>query len=63
MTQGNASFWDFAVAIQNKNSLLPSMTSHLEDDKLCHQIKAGMEVHLSKVSSEKLNRLSVSTNG
>jgi len=58
MTQGNSLFWDFAVAIQNKNSLLCSTTSHLEDNKLRHQINAGMEVHLSKkVSSEKLNKV------
>jgi hypothetical protein len=58
MTQGNTSFWDFAVAIQNKNSLLRGTTSHLEDDKLRHQINAGMEVRLSKkVLSEKLNKV------
>ena len=58
MTQGNSSFWDFAVAIQNKNSLLRDTSSHLVDDKLRHQINAGMEVHLSKkVSSEKVNKV------
>jgi hypothetical protein len=58
MTQDNASFWDFTVAIQNKNSLLQGTTSHLEDDKLCHQINAGKEVRLSKkVSLEKLNKV------
>jgi hypothetical protein len=40
MTQGNSSFWDFAVAIQNKNSLLRDTSSHLADDKLRHQINA-----------------------
>ena len=58
MTQGNSSFWDFAVAIQNKNSLLRDTTSHLADDKLHHQINAGMEIRLSKkVSSEKVNKV------
>ena len=33
------------------------MTSHLPDDKLCHQIGVGMEICLSKKgSSEKLNK-------
>ncbi|KIM86037.1 hypothetical protein PILCRDRAFT_5110 [Piloderma croceum F 1598] len=59
MTQGNTtSFWDFVVAVQNKNSLLCGTTSHLPDDKLRHQINAGMEVRLSKkVSSKKLNKV------
>src|SRR5258705_5202554 len=58
MTQGNSSFWDFAVTIQNKNSLLHGSTLHLTDDKLHHQIRAGMEVHLlKKASSEKLNKV------
>ena len=58
MTQGNSSFWDFAVAIQNKNSLLCGTTLHLVNDKLHHQISTGMEVHLSKkVSSKKLNKV------
>ena len=58
MTQGNSSFWDFAVAIQNKNSLLRDTSSHLVDDKLRHQINVGMEVRLSKkVSSEKVNKV------
>jgi hypothetical protein len=57
MSQGTNSFWDYAVAVQSKNALLCKMTSHLPDDKLCHQIGAGMEVHLSKVSSEKLNKI------
>jgi hypothetical protein len=44
MSQGTSSFWDYAVAVQYKNSLLCGMTSHLPDDKLCHQLGAGMEV-------------------
>jgi hypothetical protein len=46
MMQGATSFWDFAVAIQSKNSLLCNTTSHLPNDKLCQQISAGMELHL-----------------
>jgi hypothetical protein len=58
MSQGTNSFWDYAVAVQSKNALLRGMTSHLPDDKLHHQIGAGMEVCLSKkVSSEKLNKI------
>jgi hypothetical protein len=58
MTQGTNSFWDFAVAIQSKNSLLRDTTSHLPNDKLHQQIGAGMELRLSKkVSSEKLNQV------
>jgi len=50
--------WDFAVAIQSKNSLLCDTMSHLPNDKLRQQIGAGMELHLSKkVSSEKLNQV------
>ena len=58
MMQGLASFWDFAVAIQSKNSLLRDTTSHLPNDKLRQQIGAGMELRLSKkVSAEKLNQV------
>src|SRR5882762_2995233 len=58
MTQGTSSFWDYAVAIQLKNSLLHGTVSHLLDDKLRHQLVAGMEVRLSKkVFSEKLNKV------
>jgi hypothetical protein len=58
MTQGNSTFWDYAVAIQSKNSLLQDTVSHLPNDKLHHQLGAGMEIRLSKkVSSEKLNKV------
>ena len=58
MTQGTSSFWDYAVAIQSKNSLLHGTVSHLPDDKLRHQLGAGMEIRLlKKVSSEKLNKV------
>jgi hypothetical protein len=58
MSQGTNSFWDYTVAVQSKNALLRGTTSHLPDDKLRHQIGAGMEVRLlKKVSSEKLNKI------
>jgi hypothetical protein len=58
MTQGSSSFWDYAVAVQSKNSLLCNTVSHLPDDKLRHQLGAGMEIRLSKkVSSEKVNKV------
>jgi hypothetical protein len=57
MTQGLGTFWDYAIALQSKNSLLHGTTSHLLDDKLRHQLGAGMEVRLSKkVSAKKLNK-------
>jgi hypothetical protein len=58
MTQGTSTFWDYAVAIQSKNSLLQGTTSHLPDDKLCHQLNVGMEIRLlKKVSLEKVNKV------
>ena len=58
MTQGNHTFWDYAIALQSKNSLLRGTTSHLTDDELCHQLGAGMETRLAKkVSTEKLNKV------
>jgi hypothetical protein len=58
MIQNSSTFWDYAVALQSKNSLLCSTTSHLLDDKLHQQLGAGMEVRLSKkVSSEKSNKV------
>jgi hypothetical protein len=43
MMQGSASFWEFAVSVQAKNSLLTGTSSHLEEDKLHHQLEATME--------------------
>jgi hypothetical protein len=58
MMQGTSCFWDYTVAVQSKNSLLCSTTTHLPDDKLCHQLGAGMEVRLlKKVSVEKVNKV------
>jgi hypothetical protein len=47
MTQGVDTFWNYVICIQAKNSLLSSMVSHLDIEKLHHQIKAGMEELLS----------------
>jgi hypothetical protein len=57
MTQGSSSFWDYTVAVQSKNSLIRNTASHLPDDKLHHLLGAGMEIRLSKVSSEKVNKV------
>ena len=58
MTQGTGTFWDYAIALQSKNSLLRGTVSHLPDDKLRHQLGAGMETRLSKkVSTEKVNKV------
>ena len=41
MTQGTSTFWDYAVALQSKNSLLRGTTSELPDDKLRQQLCVG----------------------
>ena len=48
MTQGTESFWNFAVALQAKNSLLTGTPSYLQKDKLRHQIEAGIDAKLAK---------------
>jgi hypothetical protein len=58
MFQNNSSFWDYAVRVQGKNSLLVRTDSHLNDDKLCHRIKAGINDRLSKrCKAEKVNKV------
>jgi Aspartyl protease len=58
MTQGSKSFWDWAIAVQAKNSLLLGVDSHLADDKLRHRLEAGMEERLArKCDSEKLEKV------
>jgi hypothetical protein len=59
MTQGSdMPFWDFAITVQAKNSLLNSIASHLEDDKLHHQLEAAMHQRLSKkCGSEKTGKI------
>jgi hypothetical protein len=48
MTQGNLSFWTFAIALQAKNSLLIKTPLYLQKDKLRHQIEAGINAKLAK---------------
>ena len=58
MTQGTSLFWDYAITIQSKNSLLQGTISHMPNDKLCHQLGANVEIRLfKKVSLEKVNKV------
>ena len=58
MLQGSGTFWDYTITLQSKNSLLRSTVSQLPDEKLRHQLGAGMETRLSKkVSAEKVNKV------
>jgi hypothetical protein len=47
MSQGNESFWDFAIRVQAKNSLLTGTNSHLSSERLCHRIESGMDEGLA----------------
>jgi hypothetical protein len=47
MTQGNSSFWDFAIQVQAKNSLLHDTASHLSKHDLCQCIESGMTQKLA----------------
>ncbi|GBE82211.1 hypothetical protein SCP_0405940 [Sparassis crispa] len=58
MSMTIGSFWDFAVKVQAKNSLLVGTASHLDEKKLRHQLEAGMTKHLAKKCSvEKVNKV------
>jgi len=46
MTQNKSHFWDFAVQVQSKNSLLCNTPLHLDEDKLHHHIESGMNQKL-----------------
>jgi hypothetical protein len=48
MTQGASSFWDYAIQVQSRNSLLISTTSHLTEDQLRHRVESGMDDLLSR---------------
>src|SRR6267378_5454112 len=48
MSQPMNTFWDYAVSLQSKNSLLRGTPSHLSDEQIRHQLEAGMENHLSR---------------
>jgi hypothetical protein len=47
MTQTGLSFWEFAIAVQAKNSLLHGTTSYLDQKPLCHPIESGMSQKLA----------------
>jgi hypothetical protein len=48
MTQGmHKSFWDSVIHVQAKNSLLLSTGSHLDEERLCYHLEAGMAKLLS----------------
>jgi hypothetical protein len=47
MMQNELSFWDFAIAVQAKNSLLINTTSHLEKEALRHRIESGLSPKLA----------------
>jgi hypothetical protein len=58
MTQGSSFFSDFTISVQSKNSLLSGTTSHLEEDKLHHQLEVKMEEGLSKrCVTKKVNKI------
>jgi hypothetical protein len=48
MVQGEATFWDYAIEVQSKNSLLTTTASHLDNEKLRHRIKASMNKLLAR---------------
>jgi hypothetical protein len=47
MTQGDSSFWDFAIQVQAKNSLLCDTASHLSKHDLRQCIESGMTQKLA----------------
>ena len=47
MTQGDSSFWDFAIQVQAKNSLLRDTASHLSKHDLRQRIESGMTQKLA----------------
>lgn len=58
MMQGTKTFWDYAIAVQAKNSLLVGVELHLPEDKLRHRLEAGMEERLAKkCDAEKLEKV------
>jgi hypothetical protein len=58
ISQGSNTFWDFATKVQAKNSLLLTTTSHLDAEKLRHQLEAGMDERLSRrCTTEKINKV------
>jgi hypothetical protein len=47
MTQGNDTFWDFAICVQAKNLLLINTPSYLKEDQLHHCLNVGMSMNLT----------------
>jgi hypothetical protein len=47
MNQGNENFWNFAVQVQTKNSILLDTPSYLNKDQLRNRIEAGMSSKLA----------------
>jgi hypothetical protein len=58
MTQDNDVFWDLAIQVQVKNSILIDTDSYLNKDQLRNRIEAGMNpkialrVHLEKAGNK-----------
>jgi hypothetical protein len=47
LTQAEASFWDFSIIVQAKNSSLSCTRSHLDKTQLRHRIESGMNATLA----------------
>lgn len=47
LMQGSDLFWDFGIKVQVGNSLLVNTNSHLDNEKLHHCVKSGMNVKLA----------------
>ena len=47
MNQGNDIFWNFAIQVQTKNSILIDTPSYLDKDQLRNRIEAGMNSKLA----------------
>jgi hypothetical protein len=48
MVQKGEAFWNYAIRMQAKNSLLLNTPSHLSDDQLRHHLEAGMDETLAR---------------
>jgi hypothetical protein len=57
MTQNDLPFWDFAIQVQAKNSLLQNTPSYLATESLRHRIESGMTQKLAlRCRLEKLSK-------
>ena len=57
MTQGTETFWDSAIWVQAKNSLLSGTASYLKEEQLHHLLDAGMLDNLTcRCVSAKVNK-------